>query len=39
MEMDDNNKIEVNKRIFQGDIECIKNSDLLIFDLNSINIL
>lgn len=30
----ENNKLEVNKKIFEGDVKCIKNSDLLIFDLN-----
>ena len=24
----------INKKIFEGDVECIKKSDLLIFDLN-----
>ena len=30
----DKNKLEINKKIFEGDVECIKKSDLLIFDLN-----
>ena len=32
--MNENNKLEINKKIFEGDVECIKNSDVLIFDLN-----
>ena len=27
-------EVEINKKIFEGDVECIKKSDLLIFDLN-----
>ena len=32
--INDSNKLEINKKIFEGDVECIKKSDLLIFDLN-----
>lgn len=28
------NKQEINKKIFESDVNCIKNSDVLIFDLN-----
>ena len=32
--IDDNNKTQINKKIFESDVKCIKKSDLLIFDLN-----
>ena len=32
--IDDNNKMQINKKIFESDVKCIKKSDLLIFDLN-----
>lgn len=32
--INDSNKLEINKTIFENDVKCIKNSDLLIFDLN-----
>ena len=32
--INEDNKEQVNKQIFLGDVECIKKSDLLIFDLN-----
>lgn len=32
--IDDSNKMQINKKIFENDVKCIKNSDLLIFDLN-----
>lgn len=32
--INETNKLEINKKIFEGDVECIKKSDLLIFDLN-----
>ena len=28
--INDSNKLETNKKIFEGDVECIKKSDLLI---------
>ena len=32
--LNNENKLIVNKRIFEEDVNCIRNSDLLIFDLN-----
>ena len=31
--INDKNKLEINKKIFEGDVECIKKSDLLIFEI------